>query len=76
MFNKTTVIRFIILFIAIIFICEPSFAATRSDVLTGVTTARRMVINQNIQQTKQKAVSDALKIALQNAFATLVSRQV
>lgn len=76
MFNKPTVIRFLILFIAVIFICEPSFAATRSDVLTGVTTARRMVINQNIQQTKQKAVSDALKIALQNAFATLVSRQV
>jgi len=76
MCNKTTAIRFIILFIAVIFVCEPSFAAVRSDVLTGVTSARRMVINQNIPQTKQKAVSDALKIALQNAFATLVSRQV
>ena len=76
MFNKTTAVSFIILFIAVIFICEPSFAASRSDVLTGVTTARRMVINHNIQQAKQKAVSDALKVALQNAFATLVSRQV
>ncbi len=76
MFNKTTAVSFIILFITVIFICEPSFAVTRSDVLTGVTTARRMVINQNIQQTKQKAVSDALKVAVQNAFATLVSRQV
>lgn len=76
MFNKTTAISFIILFIAVIFICEPSFAANRSEVLTGVTTARRMVINHNIQQAKQRAVSDALKVALQNAFATLVSRQV
>ena len=76
MFNKTTTIGIIILFIGIIFIFEPSFAASRSDVLTGVTTARRMLINQNIQRTKQKAVSDALKVALQNAFATLVSRQV
>ncbi|RLC03584.1 MAG: hypothetical protein DRH34_05480 [Deltaproteobacteria bacterium] len=75
MFKKTG-ISFIILFIGIVFICEASFAARPSDVLTGVTTGKRRIINHNIQQAKQKAVSDALKVALQNSFATLVSRQV
>jgi len=81
MFKKATIVSFTVLFINIIFvnmilICESSFAAKRSEVLTGVTTGKRMIINHNIQQAKQKAVSDALNVALQNAFATLVSRQV
>lgn len=76
MFKKTTAISLIVTFIGILFVWDASFAARSSSVLTGVTTARRMVINHNIQQAKQKAVSDALKVALQNAFATLVSRQV
>jgi len=76
MFKKTTAVSLIVLFISIIFILEPLFAAGPSQVLTGVTTGKRRVINHNIQQAKQKAVSDALKVALQNAFATLVSRQV
>jgi len=73
---KKTSISFIVLFIGLLFICEPLLAAGTSNVLSGVTTARRRVINHNIQQAKQKAVSDALNVALQNAFATLVSRQV
>ena len=76
MVKKTTAIGFIVLFIGIIFIFEPAFAAKGSQVLTGVTTGKRRVVNHNIQQAKQKAVSDALKVSLQNAFATLVSRQV
>ena len=76
MFKKTTAIGSIVLFISIIFISEPLFAAKGSDVLTGVTTGKRKVINHNIQRAKQKAVSDALMVAVQNAFAILVSRQV
>ncbi|MCD4675277.1 MAG: hypothetical protein K8S18_04680, partial [Desulfobacula sp.] len=76
MVKKTTAIGFIVLFISVIFISEPLFAAKGSQVLTGVTTGKRRVVNHNIQQAKKKAVSDALKVSLQNAFATLVSRQV
>jgi hypothetical protein len=76
MFKKTTIISLIVLFISIIFLSHPLFAAKGSDVLTGVTTGKRKVINHNIQRAKQSAVSDALEIALQNAFAELVSRQV
>ncbi|MBU8849596.1 MAG: hypothetical protein KOO64_08630 [Desulfobacterales bacterium] len=76
MFKKTPAVGFIILFIGIIFISGQSFAAKGSDVLTGVTTGKRKIINHNIQRAKQKAVSDALEVAVQNAFAELVSRQV
>jgi hypothetical protein len=76
MFKKTAGIAFIVLLVGIVLTLEPSFAAKRPEVLTGVTTGKRMIINHNIQQAKQKAVSDALKVAVENAFATLVSRQV
>ncbi|MBC2705547.1 hypothetical protein [Desulfobacula sp.] len=76
MFKKTPAISFIVLFVGIIFISGQSFAAKGSDVLTGVTTGKRRIVNHNIQQAKQKAVSDALNLAVQNAFAELVSRQV
>ncbi|MCK5348193.1 MAG: hypothetical protein KAJ25_02330, partial [Desulfobacula sp.] len=76
MFKKTPAISLIVLFISIIFISGQSFAAKGSDVLTGVTTGKRKIINHNIQQAKQRAVSDALNFAVQNAFAELVSRQV
>lgn len=76
MFTKIKPARFIILCITIIFICEPLFAASPSTVLTGVTTGKRKIFNNNIPAAKQAAVSDALEVALQNAFATLVSRPV
>jgi len=76
MFKKTPAISLIVLFIGIIFISGQSFAAKGSDVLTGVTTGKRKIVNHNIQQAKQRAVSDALNFAVQNAFAELVSRQV
>lgn len=76
MCKKIPAFSFIVLFIGIICISGQSFAANRSNVLTGMTTGKRMVSNHNIQQAKQEAVSDALELAVQNAFAELVSRQV
>ncbi|MCF6246518.1 MAG: hypothetical protein L3J69_04060 [Desulfobacula sp.] len=69
-------ISFLALFAGIVLFLEPVQAAKQMHVLTGVTTGKRRVINQNIQQAKQKAVSDALELALQNAFSSIVSRQV
>lgn len=72
---KKTIVSFIVLFISILFISESSFAA-KPDALTGVTTGKRKIINHNIQQAKQRAVSDALNFAVQNGVARLLSRQV
>ncbi len=55
---------------------QPLTAATRGDVLTGVTTGKQKIYNQNIQEAKQQAVDQALETALQNAFASLVSREI
>ena len=76
MLKKTNYIRFIVLFISILFISEPSSAASDSSILTGVTTGKRQIINNALQQAKQNAVSDALRVAVQNAFAKVVSKQV
>jgi hypothetical protein len=76
MLKKTNAIGFIVLFISILFISIPSFAADDAHGLTGVTTGKRRVVNHNIQQAKQNAVSDALRLAVQKAFAKIVSRQV
>ena len=76
MLKKTNYIGFIVLFISILFISEPSSAANDSRILTGVTTGKRKIINQALQQAKQNAVSDALRVAVQNAFAKVVSKQV
>lgn len=53
-----------------------SMAARSSDILTGVTTGRQQIIGQDMPGAKRKAVRQALELAVQNAFATLVSRQV
>ncbi len=74
--KKLTGISLIVLFAGLVFFLEPVLAAKQMDVLTGVTTGKRRVINHNIQKAKQKAVSDALDLALQNAFSSIVSRQV
>ena len=76
MFKKTNSIGFLILFISILFLSEPSSAASDSSILTGVTTGKRQIINHNLQQAKQNAVSEALRVAVQNAFAKVVSKQV
>ncbi len=52
------------------------FAAPSTDVLTCVTTGQMRISGQNIPVAKKRAVSQALESAVQNAFASLVSRQV
>lgn len=52
------------------------FAGIQADVYTSVTTGKRMVVNHNIQDARQKAEKDALGTALQNAFSTLLPSQV
>ena len=53
-----------------------AMAAGSASVLTGVTTGQEKIQEQNIPGAKQKAVENALKVAVQNAVASLVSRQV
>ena len=76
MLKKTIYRGLIILFISILFISESSASANDSGILTGVTTGKRKIINNNLQLTEQSAVADALKIAVQNALARIVSKQV
>ena len=76
MSKKKAAMGLMVFLTGMIFMLEPLFAAVNSDVLTGVSTGSRKIINHNIQHAKQAAVSDALKIALQNAFISLVPRQV
>ncbi len=52
------------------------FAADPSEGQMRVTMGQKKVANQNIQQAKQTAISDALDVALQNAFSQLVSGPV
>jgi len=75
MLKKINFMGFIVLFISIIFISETLSAAQDSSILMGVTTGKRKIINNNLQQTEQSAISDALDIAVQNAFAKIVSKQ-
>ncbi|MCG8637686.1 MAG: hypothetical protein MI863_27925 [Desulfobacterales bacterium] len=52
-----------------------SMAAKKSGILTGVTTGKYK-IGKDMPGAKKKAVNQALERAVQNAFASLVSRQV
>lgn len=74
MFKKPAVLSVMIFFVSLAVLITPLFAAQNTDVLTGVTTARKMIVNHDIQQAKQQAVSDALGIALQRAYVQLISR--
>ncbi len=75
MLKKTNYIGFLVLFISILFLSQPLSAANDSSILTGVTTGKRKIFNNALQQAKQNAVSDALRVAVQNAFAKVVSKQ-
>ena len=46
------------------------------DFLAGITAGKQEIVDGNIQKAKQEAISKALNIALQNAFAHLTSRQI
>jgi len=76
MFRKTTAFGFIVLFIGLIFMSGPLPAAEDSSIMMGITTGKRKIASNNLQQAEQRAVSDALDIAVQNAFTKLVSKQV
>ena len=76
MCKKRAAIGILVLLAGMIFMPGPSFAAKSSEVFIGVTTGNREIINHNIQRAKQTAVSDALEIAVQKAFISLVPRQV
>jgi len=54
----------------------PAFPAGSVNVFTGVTTGRQKISGDNIPEAKKKAVKQALEVAVQNGFASLVSRQV
>ena len=55
---------------------DTALATGSAGVLTGVTTGQEKIKGQNIPGAKQKAVKKALNVAVQNAVASLVSRQV
>jgi hypothetical protein len=55
---------------------DTALATGSASVLTGVTTGQEKIRGQNITSAKQKAVEKALDTAVQNAVASLVSRQV
>lgn len=75
MFKNKRAIGFIVLLMIIVGLA-PVAQAKKSDVFTGVTTARQKVDGQNLQGAINKAEATALDIAVQNALGTLLSREV
>ncbi|MCG8615920.1 MAG: hypothetical protein MI802_06855, partial [Desulfobacterales bacterium] len=69
--------QFVVLFAVVSILLPPAAqAAGKPNVLTGVTTGRQKIYKQNITAAKKKAVDQALAQAVQNAFSSVVSRQV
>lgn len=62
--------------LGLLLLVDICFAARSADVATYVTTGRQKIAGQDISGAKQKAVGEALEMAVQNAFASLVSHQV
>jgi len=75
MLNKKIVISTVLIYLGL-FAAGQCFAAKQDKVYTSVTTGQRMVINHNIQEARRKAEADALGIAVQNAYNTLLPNQV
>lgn len=73
--RKTNCILFTLCLFGL-FVSQTGFAAKRFDVFTSVTTGKRVVVNHNIQDARRKAEKDALGVALQNAFSSLLPNQV
>ena len=65
-----------VLLISMFVMFESGFATKTSDVFISVTTGSKQIINHKIQHAKQTAVANALKLAVKNAFASLVTSQV
>lgn len=62
--------------VGLLLFLDTALATGSANVLTGVTTGQEKISKQNIPGAKQKAVEKALDVAVQNAVASLVSRQV
>jgi len=62
--------------LGVLLIMDIALAAGSVKVLTGATTGQEKISRENIPGAKKKAVKQALEVAVQNAFASLVSRQV
>ncbi len=65
-----------VIFLGVLLLIDTSFAARSEDLALYVTMGRQKIAGQDIAGAKQKAVEDALELALQNAFASLVSHPV
>lgn len=74
--NNKTAAGLVLVCLLMISAILPAFAGNNADVYTSVTTGKRKVVNSDIQKAKNKAESDALEIALQNAFSSLLPGQV
>lgn len=73
---KNFILNRLLLTALLLVLATDCFAKKQADIYTSVTTARRVVVNENIQAAKQKAETDALGVALQNAFSMLLPNQV
>lgn len=61
---------------AVLLTMDPAFAVEPAKILTGVTGGQGKISGENLSAAKQAAEKEALNVAVQNAFASLVSRQV
>jgi len=62
--------------LGLLLLVDICFAARSTDEATYVTSGSQKITGQDISGAKQKAVGEALEMAVQNAFASLVSHQV
>lgn len=76
MFKRETIPGFIVFFISLWILAGSSSAAKDSGEFVSVTMGRRVIVDHNIHQAKQGAVSDALSASVQNAFSELLTTQV
>lgn len=76
MVKRTTAASGIFCFLCFWILAGSVYASKDTGIFTTVTTGRRIIAGQNIQQAKQGAISDALAAAVQNAIPELLTNQV
>lgn len=75
--TKKQAAAFILIWLmTMLFVSDAAIAASRAGMMTTVTTGNREIVNEDIPKARQAAVSDALELAVVNAFAQTVSSQV
>jgi hypothetical protein len=62
--------------LTMLFVSHAAIAVSRAGMMTTVTTGNREIVNGDVPQARQAAVSDALELAVVNAFSQTVSPQV